>query len=166
LHSLEILIPVKILRFLEQSANVAFLGTRDADLVPFGHRVSGWQVGADQRTMTLLLPGDSTERVVERLQHNGELAVTLEAFPAHETYQLKGRYLRHRPAHDGDGDVVDRIRQRFAKAMKPIPYGPPQESLKAFVSSPAIAVEFEVLEVYLQTPGPGAGTRLMPPVEQ
>ena len=145
---------------------MAFVGTRDADLIPFGHRVSGWRVGADQRTMTLFFPEDFTHRLVELLQQNGELAVTVEAFPAHETYQFKGRYLRHRAADRDDGEVVDRIRQRFVKSMKQIFYGPPEDALKAFVSSPAIAVEFEVLEVYLQTPGPGAGTRLIPPVEQ
>src|SRR5688572_31832727 len=30
---------------------------------------------------------------------NGQLALTVEDFPAHETYQFKGRYLRHRPVH-------------------------------------------------------------------
>jgi hypothetical protein len=136
------LIPQKIVRFLEQTASVAFAGTRDGDLVPFGHRVSGWRLGADQRTMTI------------------------EAFPVHETYQFKGRFLRHRAAHLDDVEAVDRIRQRLVKNMKTIPYGPPEDALKAFVSSPALAVDFEVLEVYLQTPGPGAGTRLVPPVEQ
>jgi hypothetical protein len=37
--------------------------------------------------------------------------------------------------------------------------------LNAFVSPAAVAVEFEVQEIYLQTPGPGAGTRLIPPAE-
>ena len=166
MHSLEILIPQKIVRFLEQAANVAYLGMRDSDLVPFGHRVSGWQLGADQRTMTLLLPDDFTDRIVELLPQNREMAVTVEAIPTHETYQFKGRYLRHRAAQGGDGEVVDRIRQRFVKSMKTVPYGPPEERVTAFVSPPALAVEFEVHEVYLQTPGPGAGTRLTPPVEQ
>jgi hypothetical protein len=37
--------------------------------------------------------------------------------------------------------------------------------LRAFVDSPNLAVEFEVRAIYLQTPGPGAGTQLVPPVE-
>jgi hypothetical protein len=41
----------------------------------------------------------------------------------------------------------------------------PEHILSAFVSPPSMAVDFEVLEIYLQTPGPGAGTRLVPPVE-
>jgi hypothetical protein len=41
----------------------------------------------------------------------------------------------------------------------------PVEVLSAFVSPAAVAIEFEVLEIFLQTPGPGAGTRLIPPME-
>ena len=161
----DIVIPGKILRFLEQYANVAFAGTRDRDLVPYGNRVCGWRVGDDQRTMTVLFPDEFTHKLLESLQHNGELAVTVEEFPSHETYQFKGRYLRHRAAEHGDVEIVDRIRRRFVKSTRPIFMNPPEEVLNAFVSPPVLAVEFEVAEVYLQTPGPGAGTRLIPPVE-
>ena len=151
---------------MEQYANVAFAGTRDRDLVPFGHRVSGWRVGADQRSMTILFPDGSTSRLVESLQQNGELAVTVEEFPSHETYQFKGRYLHHREVLHDDVEIVDRIRQRFVKSMRPIFFDQAEEVLKAFVSPPALAVEFEVSEIYLQTPGPGAGTRVIPPMDR
>jgi hypothetical protein len=39
------MIPGKIAQFLEQRANVAFAGTGNPDMVPFGHRVSGWCIG-------------------------------------------------------------------------------------------------------------------------
>jgi hypothetical protein len=159
------LIPGKLVRFLEQYANVAFLGTRDRDLVPFGHRVCGWHVGSDQRTMTILVPDEFLPRLVESLQQNGELAVTVEEFPSHETYQFKGRYLLHRNMQDGDLEIVDRVRRRFVKSLKPMYPDAPELVLNAFVSPPSLAVEFEVLEIYLQTPGPGAGTRIIPPPE-
>ncbi|MBM2823880.1 MAG: hypothetical protein HW413_2626, partial [Thermoleophilia bacterium] len=41
----------------------------------------------------------------------------------------------------------------------------PEGIVGAFISTPGLAVEFEVFEIYLQTPGPGAGTRLVPPAE-
>jgi hypothetical protein len=157
-------IPGKIVRFLEQYANVAFVGTRDRDLVPFGHRVCGWIVAADQRMMTILVPDEFLQRLVESLQQNGELAVTVEEFPSHETYQFKGRYVHHRGVQDGDAEIVDRVRRRFVKSLRPMSHES-EDTLKSFVSPPALAVEFEVLEIYLQTPGPGAGTRLIPPVE-
>jgi hypothetical protein len=159
-------IPGKLVRFLEHYANVAFAGIRDGDLVPFGHRVSGWQVGADQRTMTILFPDEFVERLLESLQHNGQMAVTVEEFPSHETYQFKGRYLRHRGLQDGDAEIAERVRRRFVKSLKPNYPHAPEGVLRAFVSPPSLAVELEVLEIYLQTPGPGAGTRLIPPMEQ
>jgi hypothetical protein len=166
LHSLDILIPGKLIRFLEQYANVAFVGVRDSGLVPFGHRVSGWRVGADQRTMTIFVPHEFVQRLVDSLQQNGELAVTVEAFPAHETYQFKGRYLHHRSVQDDDVEIVNRVRRRFVKSLRPMDPDRSEDALQAFVSSPSLAVDFEVQEIYLQTPGPGAGTRLIPPMER
>ena len=160
------MIPGKLVRFLEQYANVAFAGIRDRDLVPFGHRVSGWRVGADQRTITILLPDEFLPRLIESLQQNGELAVTVEDFPSHETYQFKGRYLRRRDIERGDAEIVDRIRRRWLKSLRTIAPDIPEDVLKSFVSPAALAVDVEVLEIYLQTPGPGAGTRLVPPMDR
>ena len=157
-------IPGKIVRFLEQ-ANLAFAGTRNRDLVPFGHRVSGWCIGADGRTLTALTPEPFTAGLVESLQENGELALTVEDFPTHETYQFKGRYVSHRPAHHEDSAIVDRIRERFMKSMRAVFPVLPEGMSGAFISKPLLAVEFEVLEIYVQTPGPGAGARIVPPVE-
>jgi hypothetical protein len=41
--------------------------------------------------LTALRPRAVTAGLVESLQENGEL-VTVEDFPAHETYQFKGRW--------------------------------------------------------------------------
>lgn len=160
-----VMIPEKIVQFLEQRANVAFAGTRNRDLVPFGHRISGWRIGADRRTLTAFTPEPVTAGVVESLQENGELALTVEAFPAHETYQFKGRYLSHRPADRGDIAIVDRIRERFVRNMRTIFPALPERIAGAFTSKPAFAVEFEVSEIYVQTPGPGAGARIVPPAD-
>jgi hypothetical protein len=160
------MIPGKIIRFLEQHANVAFAGTRDRELVPHGHKVCGWRVGDDQRTLTALVPREFTPGLVESLRENAELAVTIEEFPSHETYQFKGRYLSDRAPGPDDVEIVDRIRRRFVKSLRPIFADAPEEVLNAYVSDPSVAVEFEVLEIYLQTPGPGAGARLFPPAER
>ena len=160
-----ITIPGRILRFLEQRANLAFAGTRNHELVPYGHRVSGWWAGADGRSITALVAMHFTANLVDSLQDNGEIALTVEEFPSHETYQFKGRYRRHRAIERDDFEVVDRIRDRFWKSARHIYTEAPEHLLNAYTVSPAIAVEFEVREIYLQTPGPGAGTRLVPPVE-
>jgi hypothetical protein len=160
-----ITIPGRILRFLEQYANVAFAGTRNRELVPCGHRVSGWFAHAGGRTLTALVADHFTANLIESLQDNGELALTVEAFPSHETYQFKGRYLRHRAVQREDMEVAARIRQRFLKSVRHIYTDAPEHLLDAWMHAPAVGVEFEVREIYLQTPGPGAGARLVPPAE-
>jgi hypothetical protein len=160
-----VLIPGKIAQFLEQRANVAFAGTRNRDLVPFGHRVSGWSIGPDGRTVTVLVAEPSTSGLVESLQENGRIAVTIEEFPSHETYQFKGRYVRHRPVQREDIDIVDGVRVRFIKSMRTVFPAAPDDIVAAFIQKPGLAVEFEVFEIFVQTPGPGAGKRLVPPPE-
>jgi hypothetical protein len=108
-----------------------------------------------------LFPDEFLPKLLESLQQNGELAVTVEEFPSHETYQFKGRYVRHRGIQDDDLENAERLRQRWVKSLRPMYTYAPDDVLKGFVSHPSLAVDFEVLEIYLQTPGPGAGTRIL-----
>jgi hypothetical protein len=159
-------IPGRLVRFLDQFANLAYAGTRDRNRVPRGHRVSGWRRGADGRTLTAIVATGFTSGLVESVEDNGRFALTVEEYPSHETYQFKGRYLRHRPLDAQDVEAVDRIRERFVRNVLPFFPGAPPNPLQSFILAPELAVEFEVHEIYLQTPGPGAGARLVPPAEQ
>jgi hypothetical protein len=154
------MIPARIVAFLGR-ANVAQAGTRDRHLVPSGHRVSGWHVGADGTTLTALIPEGSRPHLIENLQDNGWFAMTAEDYPAHETYQFKGRYIRHRPADAADVEVAARQRERFLRSVLPFFGEEAVRPVRAFTQRPAVAVEFQVLEIFVQTPGPGAGTRLL-----
>jgi hypothetical protein len=160
------MIPPPIIRFLEERANIGFAGTRDANLVPCGHRVSAWRIGPGGRTFTAFLPEASVPHLLEALLDNGRFAVTLEEVSTHETYQIKGRYLSHRPVQPADIDLASRARERFVKSLRSL-YPQPEaaERLGASIAAPGVAVEIEVDEVFLQTPGPGAGARLAPPPE-
>lgn len=154
-------IPGKIASFLEQRANVATCGTRDKDLVPHTHRVTGWRVGPDRESMECFVPEEFTEDLVESLQDNARIAVTIEEFPSHETYQFKGRYRAHRPPAADDLAIHEQVRERFVRSLRTV-FGLPDGVLRAFFLKPHIVVSFEVDEIYLQTPGPGAGSRIVP----
>ena len=155
------MIPGKIIRFLEH-ANVSYAGTRDRNLVPHGHKVSGWSVSADGRTLTVLIPEPACAHLIESLEDNGQFSVTIEEYPAHEAYQFKGRYLRHRPAGREDVEIADRTGERFLTAVRPFFGEAAVTAVRAFTQQPNLAVDIEVHEVYVQTPGPGAGARLLP----
>jgi hypothetical protein len=113
---------------------------------------------------TIMLPESSAPQALEALLDNGRLAVTLEEVGTHETYQLKGRYASHRPVQPQDLDLVRRARQRFVKSISAL-YSQPNvgEVLGSSIPAPILAVDMHVEEVFLQTPGPGAGKRLAPP---
>jgi hypothetical protein len=132
--------------------------------VPSGHRVSGWQLDAAGRTLTAFFPPATAARLIEALVENGRIACTFEEIGTHETYQIKGRYLSHRPVRPTEIDIASRARERFAKGLHSLL---PDERLlapvKASIPTPSLAVEIEVHELFLQTPGPGAGARIVPP---
>jgi hypothetical protein len=157
------MIPRKIIRFLEERASLGFAATRDHDLAPCGHRVSGWHIDAIGRTLTALIAPSATG-LVEAMLDNGRIAVTFEEIGTHETYQIKGRYLSHRPVQALEIEIADRARERFIKGVRSLyPDERLAAALKASIPRPSLAVEIEVHEVFLQTPGPGAGGRLAPP---
>jgi len=155
------MIPGKIIHFLDR-ANVGHAGTRDRNLIPHGHSVCGWALAPDERTLTILIPEGSREHLIESLEDNGQVAVTIEEYPRHEAYQFKGQYLRHRPVVPEDVEHAQRTRENFINAVLPIAGELAVQALRAFVRSPTLAVDFDVREVYVQTPGPGAGARIVP----
>jgi hypothetical protein len=104
--------------------------------------------------------------MVATLIDNGRIAVTLEELGTHETYQIKGRYLSHRPVRPSELEIVSRTRERLVKALRGFFYDEPlTAAIQASIPVPSLAVEIAVDEVFLQTPGPGAGTRVAPPPE-
>jgi hypothetical protein len=154
------MIPGNIIQFLDR-ANVGLAATRDRSLVPRGHSVSGWALALDGRTLTFSVPAGACEHLVEALEDNGQIALTFEEYPEHETYQLKGRYVRHRPAVAADAEIAERVRQRFVRSVLPLAGEEARASLRAFIQPPVLAIDVEVREIFVQTPGPGAGARLV-----
>jgi hypothetical protein len=155
------MIPAKIVHFLDR-ANVGHIGTRDRHLVPHGHTMCGWALAPDGQTLTIMVPEGGREHLIESLEDNGQVAITIEEYPAHEAYQFKGQYVRHRPATQEDAEIAKHIRDNFMTAVLPIAGQVAVHALRSFVQSPVLAVDVDVREVYVQTPGPGAGARLVP----
>ncbi|MGE4053854.1 MAG: hypothetical protein AB7F99_03550 [Vicinamibacterales bacterium] len=161
------MLPAKIVQFLDQHANQGLAGIRDRDLRPSGCRVSAWRLAPDGHTLTAFIPMPERfqQEFLDALSDNGQIAVTIGERQSHETYQLKGTYLRHRMATPDDLPLVRRNRERFLKAIRAeIPPGlDPEPLLAQILPDPTFVVELDVREVYVQTPGPGAGARLHPP---
>ena len=156
-------IPDDILRFVDEQANIGFAGTRNASLVPLGHRVSGWRIAADGKTLTAFLPNLSVARFLEAVADNGQVAIVVEEVGTHETYQMKGRYLRHRPTTPEEVGLSATQRERFVEGLRRLyPHPGLPDLMRASIPDATTAVDVDVQEVFLQTPRPGAGRRVWP----
>jgi len=137
------------------------LGTRDDSLRPAHTAAVGGMVHDDRQTVTVFVPSARAERIVAHLEGNGRVALGIGQ-ASHEAYQIKGTYLSRRPT-----DAADVARQEaYRKALlaDALRVGFPEDVARAFTQGfaymPGMAITFRAEEVYLQTPGPDAGSRL------
>jgi hypothetical protein len=119
-------------------------------------------VGEDGETLTCLIAEKFTSELSESLEDNRQFALTVCEVPSHETYQFKGVWAGSRPVNPADLAVYERYRGRFAERVSQM-LGFPEERARAYVPQPSMALSFKVREIFLQTPGPDAGRRLVPP---
>lgn len=158
---MEAVIPEHIVTFLDR-ATVGIGGTRGRNLVPHVHRMSGWSVSDDRQTLTCLVPEQFCDDLLPALEDNGQFALTVSEVPSHETYQFKGEFIRARPIEPRDVEVCERHRERFTESIAGL-FGFPERALRAYVPPPSVAFDFALREIFVQTPGPDAGKRLVPP---
>jgi len=159
------MIPGMILKFLQDRGAIAVSGTRDANLVPHVHYVSGWDVEPDQQTIRCSINRAYLDHLFSSLEDNGQFSLTVEQIGTHETYQFKGNYAGSTEPNDADFAAHRRVTERFAKAVSVL-FGHSEEDCRAFISQPSVVVRFMVREIFLQTPGPGARHRVFPPEGQ
>lgn len=151
--------PGVILQFLER-ASVALAATRDAALVPRIHWVSGWQVDPDQASIWCFVPKEFAEGLPAAAQERAPFALTVEHIGPHECYQFKGPLREWRPATEADRVLTARCRERFSAAVRGLLTHLAGEdvALRRYILEPALALRLDVREIFLQTPGPGAGS--------
>jgi hypothetical protein len=154
------MIPDHIIEFIHGGVFMQ-IGTRDSALRPLHVVAAGARVGEDRQTVTVFVPAARADRTLRDLEHNGRVAFAC-SHASHESYQLKGTYLSSRPA-----DAEERARQETWRAAllaaclaSGLPEAISRPLTQGFVYTPAVAITFRTEEVYQQTPGPDAGTRL------
>jgi len=138
-----------------------YVATRDCNLKPESMFAMGLEPHANRSQVTVYLPEDLAAATLANLAENGAIAVTLSRASDLRTMQLKGKCKKIRPS-----DEADRERQlifRAALTEQLAFVGVPRSATRRLVWWPSIAVEVEVSDVFVQTPGPRAGERLSSP---
>jgi hypothetical protein len=101
----------------------------------------------------------STSRdTIANVATTGRLTVVATHPLDHHSVQLKGRAATARLAREDEAGVVRSGFDGFAELLNGI--GIPRRVTNAVTRRPAFAIEMQVEEIYDQTPGPKAGSRL------
>ena len=154
------MIPDRVLEVLHGPAFLS-LGTRDRDLRPAHTFAVGAEVHDDRETVTVFIPKARSERILRDLEDNGRVALGI-GLASHEAYQLKGTYLSSRPTNARD--LARQEIYRAALLTSTLEAGFPAEIARpftlGFAYTPGIAITFCAEDIFLQTPGPGAGSRM------
>lgn len=136
------------------------VGTRDADLRPAHALPFGALVGDDRRTVTFFVIEWRAKRILSDLENNRRVAFAFSLL-SHEAYQLKGTYLSSRPATDDEIAFQEAHRAKLCAELSHwFPKEVAEGLLLGLACRPSVAITFRVEEVFLQTPGPGAGTKM------
>jgi hypothetical protein len=147
-----------------QSGIAILVGTRDGRLLPectrgIGARVEAAEAGRAE--VTVFVADAVAGATLANLRDNGRIAVAFSRASDHRTFQLKGRLVALGPATERDRADIEQYRCAWATSLAEVGL-PPRVTLR-MAHWPAHAARFRVDDVFVQTPGPGAGARLGAP---
>lgn len=150
-------IPEDLVEFVESGVAI-LVGTRDAALRPDAIRGFGLAVHPGRTRVTVFLGAGTATRARANAEANGSIAVCLSRPIDNFTLQLKGHAVEVRAAEDAERAVVDRYGASYLEQLFLV--GIPRTLARRIRMWPALAITFDVSDIFVQTPGPGAGQRL------
>lgn len=147
----------EMIEFIESGVSMC-VGSRDDDLRPEVARALGATVSADGATVSFYLQAPLAVKMRENLAKNGLVAVTFSRILDHRTIQLKGSVRSLRAATAADEADAHRYMTAFGEQL--LLTGLPRSVVRRVRVSPGLVVTFAPTDIFVQTPGPGAGRRM------
>lgn len=147
----------ELLELLGSGVDV-LVATRDADLSPECVMGMGLKVHPDRRHITVYVARVLVTPTLENLRANAEVAITMCRPIDHKTIQAKGRFVGVRDSGPEDRRVQEICRSAYAEHLAV--FGVPRTFTRRMAWWPSVAIDVEVREIFTQTPGPDAGTRI------
>lgn len=152
------MVPDVATRHLEAPLLLVHLGSCGADLKPALYSAVGHQQVDDKHVAVFLAEAHGLK---EHVAANKTLSLNANRPGVNECYQLKGPCVSIEPPSPAHLERWQQCRDNFVDQLSQMGY--PKETLTAFFARPEVVVTMEVVEVYVQTPGPEAGKRIAPP---
>ena len=140
-----------------EGPSIMHFATRDASLQPSSAFAFGLQIVGDGREVTVFLPAPAAPVAVANLRDNGQMALTVVRPSTNRGLQIKGTWLGERRTSEEDRAFVARYRDAITEELGQV--GVPRSIWRRMIWWPSLALRMEVRDVFVQTPGPGAGQR-------
>ncbi len=147
----------RLAKCIEPGVSV-IVGSVDADGNPACCRAVGLRSLDELATVTVFVPVATSAETMANVASTGRVAVVTTHPISHCATQLKGVVRATRTASDDEEDFVRQHFAGFGGVLNAI--GIPARVTRSVVQWPAFALDMRVEEIYEQSPGPKAGTRL------
>ena len=148
---------VRLQKCLEPGVSV-IVGSVDSTGTPSCCRAVGLRSDDELATATVFVPMATSKETIANVASTRRLAVVTTHPISHCATQLKGVVEHTRVAREDEQPFVTAHLGGFGGVLNTIGY--PLRVTRSVVRWPAYALELRVDEIYEQTPGPRAGTRL------
>jgi hypothetical protein len=136
----------------------AIVGSVDSQGNPSCCRAVGLRSDDDLTTVTVFVPAATSKETIANVASTRRLAIVTTHPISHCATQLKGIVGQTRLAREDEQPFVEAFLGGFGGVLNAIGY--PPRVTRSVVHWPAFALEMRVEEIYEQSPGPKAGTRL------
>jgi hypothetical protein len=148
-------------RFIVERAVSTALSSRDAANRPSLSKAAAVRISADRRRITMLVDQQLAAHVLRDLRAGSAVAAVFSEPLTHRTLQVKAPRAELSAVTPADREYA---RQHFEATLAHIvPLGYPEDGIRcyfAYQPEQLVAVSFEPVAAFEQTPGPGAGRPL------
>ncbi|AYV54225.1 hypothetical protein [Leptospira kmetyi] len=136
------------------------IATRDGERRPHFARGFGVRLSEDQKRMTVLLPQVVASHCLQDIEDNRQIAATVAHMSSFQTRQFKGKVLQIENCTEEDYELMKSVREAGGETST-LFFGPKAgEGWRKYILRPALAITFELNELFDQSPGAKAGEKL------
>ena len=134
----------------------------DAALRPSVMRAVGSTMTADGRWVTVYLAAAQSRQLLQDIAGSRFIAAVFSQPSTHRSLQVKSYRAQSRSMNRADQTILARYLVAMQKEIAQVGF-PAQlaQAMLAHSIDDVVAIEFEPVEAFIQTPGPKAGTRLV-----
>lgn len=144
--------------FIQQGVSIC-VASRDVRHVPSLSRALACRIVDAQ--LRLVVSRSQCQSLLRDIEKSGQIAVVFTQPSTHRTLQIKGRDAQVLPADADDRQRVAQTEQAFAADLQQIGFGEALvRRMFACDDGDLCTIGFTPSDLFLQTPGPNAGTRL------